>query len=739
MKRSTKFLALLYTISMAFAFCPFFGDYLIHWKIQISIAGVWVLLFLGILIKNKFISKYSYESLFTFKAYFIPHLLIHAYTILLIIFNIVDKNLFTTNLKVYIPVLLVVTSLSFFGEKILKYNCIALVVAWFATVIGTILFKGFEIFPYSLNQMVSTFFGEFDKNNYSITKNYLEMHDIVLAIGYILIYYFYKTKKFSKKELLFLILILFFEILGLKRIVILGLLVVFIIKKILDKFPDDKKYKLAKYIGIASVFLCYLFIFILSNTDIFYTLVSKLGINTMGRTYYYQKIISYSNFSPFFLGLGRNSVWYIFTSKMPYSAAVGVHSDIIKMFVENGFIVFGLWCWYYLVNLTKKYKEKYGYKTSLLYFFTIIYSFSLYLTDNTENYFICQIFSISIPIVFYLSYIKDTKCNPKVSVIMSTLNTDETYLKLSIDSILNQTYKNIELIIVNDGGEDYKYIEDNYNDDRIKVIKNEKSMGLAYSLNRALEFCSGEYIARMDSDDISLKCRIEEQVKYMAENKDVGICSTFYKKFGSQDSIVAYPFYEKNYINSLLFFGNALCHPAVMFRKSYLIDSNKKYDVNFIYSQDYDFWTRCKDTSIALVPKVVFLYRMHDKQVSSSKREKQRELYETVLKRNLVELDLDNYDISMLKTIHGDNADFNMHELYYFIEEAIIHNDIRGIYNRKIFKKILYNRFFVLFMKYEKRKLSNIIEYRKMIFRVYNLTYIFRQIFIKFKTIIETW
>ena len=98
--------------------------------------------------------------------------------------------------------------------------------------------------------------------------------------------------------------------------------------------------------------------------------------------------------------------------------------------------------------------------------------------------------------------------NKKVSIIMSTYNTPEEFLKKSIDSILNQTYSNIEFIIVCDGNrEEYEKIK-KINDNRIKVLLNDNNRGLPYSLNFAIENSTGDYIARMDSDDIAINDRI---------------------------------------------------------------------------------------------------------------------------------------------------------------------------------------------------------------------------------------
>ena len=110
---------------------------------------------------------------------------------------------------------------------------------------------------------------------------------------------------------------------------------------------------------------------------------------------------------------------------------------------------------------------------------------------------------------------------PLVSVIMAEYNTNEKLLKESIESILNQTYKNFEFIIVDDcGTNNVKKITEEYNDKRIKVLKNKKNSGLVFSLNKAINMCEGKYIARMDTDDYSYPKRLEKQVTFIEKNKE---------------------------------------------------------------------------------------------------------------------------------------------------------------------------------------------------------------------------
>ena len=116
---------------------------------------------------------------------------------------------------------------------------------------------------------------------------------------------------------------------------------------------------------------------------------------------------------------------------------------------------------------------------------------------------------------------------PDISVIMSVYN-GETYLEEAIESVRKQTFKNWELIIINDCSTDStsEILADfSLRDERIKVYTNEVNLKLPSSLNKAISLCSAKYIARMDADDICLPERLEKQYKFMEENRDVALSS----------------------------------------------------------------------------------------------------------------------------------------------------------------------------------------------------------------------
>lgn len=297
--------------------------------------------------------------------------------------------------------------------------------------------------------------------------------------------------------------------------------------------------------------------------------------------------------------------------------------------------------------------------------------------------------------------------NPLISVIMSTLNTDKEYLKEAINSILNQTYKNFEFIIIVDGGNDDKIIE-KINDERIKIIKHEKSIGLTKSLNEAIKISKGKYIARMDSDDISLKKRFEHQVKYMEENIDIDIVSMFYEEFGKNRKEVREVFFKPDEIKCKLFFTNLIAHPSVMIRKDFLDKNNILYNEDFIYSQDFEMWTRCVNVGkIAIIPKMGLYYRIHDKQISTEKSNKQLELYYKVLARNLKELDIKEENLKYLLMLNGKEKVKSKKDLKTFINLAISMNKKIKKYDDKKFKEILQVYYNVACIKTRKLFLPN--------------------------------
>lgn len=219
--------------------------------------------------------------------------------------------------------------------------------------------------------------------------------------------------------------------------------------------------------------------------------------------------------------------------------------------------------------------------------------------------------------------------NPKVSVIMSFYN-DEKYITEAVESILKQTFSDFEFITVNDGSTDGSAeIIRSFGDKRIKLIVNKKNLGLTKSLNRALTASTGEYIARMDADDIALPHRFEKQVKFLDENAHiplVGCWVEFIDPDGKSTGIKKFPT-EDSEIKKVLISYLPFRHPTLVIRKKVLAELGF-YDESFLYAQDYELILRiAAKYPVANIPEVLLRYRNWPEGSISLVKQKQQEFY----------------------------------------------------------------------------------------------------------------
>ena len=183
--------------------------------------------------------------------------------------------------------------------------------------------------------------------------------------------------------------------------------------------------------------------------------------------------------------------------------------------------------------------------------------------------------------------------NPLISVIMSVYN-GEKYIKESIDSILKQTYKHFEFIIVDDYSEDStNYILTSLFDPRVKLIKNSRRLGQAMSLNKAINKSKGKYIARQDHDDISVTDRLMNQVRFMEKNPKIGLLGSNGTLINEQSDIIKEYDVPSNClkIKWSLLFRNQFLHSSVMIRSS-ILQKFKLLYVDYKFSQDFDLWLK---------------------------------------------------------------------------------------------------------------------------------------------------
>lgn len=203
--------------------------------------------------------------------------------------------------------------------------------------------------------------------------------------------------------------------------------------------------------------------------------------------------------------------------------------------------------------------------------------------------------------------------SPKITVLMSVYN-GEKYIKEAIDSILFQTFKDFEFLIINDGSTDRTAeIIRSYSDPRIKIHKNKENFGLTKSLNIGLKLARGEYIARQDADDVSIPERLEKELDFLETHKDYAVVGTFVKIMNENSKIIHLlerPV-EGTKIREFLKIDNCISHGSTMIRMESFYDVGS-YDESIERSQDYELWLRIsKKYRMANIPEYLYIWRNH--------------------------------------------------------------------------------------------------------------------------------
>jgi len=244
----------------------------------------------------------------------------------------------------------------------------------------------------------------------------------------------------------------------------------------------------------------------------------------------------------------------------------------------------------------------------------------------------------------------------KISILMSVFSEPENWLNKAIDSILNQTFKDFEFIIINDNPKrkenDLILKELQQKDSRVIVIKNKENIGLTKSLNKGLLEAKGKYIARMDADDISLPERLSRQFDFMENHKKVVACGSFISVFGKINRVdKSLPTNYKQFKNILLI-KNPLPHPTAFIRNEIIQKNKIKYNEKYKYSQDYGLWSELsKYGFLTNIPEVLLHYRVADNQISIKNKKEQTLCAQSIrlelLKRELKKIHIE-FDINSL-------------------------------------------------------------------------------------------
>lgn len=287
-----------------------------------------------------------------------------------------------------------------------------------------------------------------------------------------------------------------------------------------------------------------------------------------------------------------------------------------------------------------------------------------------------------------------------VSILMAVHNESENFLRTAFASMYNQTYMDWEMIVIDDASDDncLAILQEICKDkEKVRVVRNENNLGLTKSLNRGLAMAEGEYVARMDADDISMPERLSKQVEYLLCHQDIDILGTGVVSFGNENIFMSPAFgYDNNQAQCNLFFSSTLCHPSVMMRREFLERHHLQYDEKIKKGQDYDMWERCSEYGkLAVMTDVLLFYRTHAKQITATNRSDQNTSADTIRRRRLHRIGINvtdrEYQCHSLLA-GGVNKDISALEVKAWVEKVIRQNDECQFVNSQSLKENLYER-----------------------------------------------
>lgn len=240
-----------------------------------------------------------------------------------------------------------------------------------------------------------------------------------------------------------------------------------------------------------------------------------------------------------------------------------------------------------------------------------------------------------------------------VSIILPVYNA-EKFLYDSLNSVINQSYSNLEIIVIDDGSTDNSLsIIKCFNDRRIKVISRE-NRGLIYSLNEGLNIAKGNYIARMDADDIARADRIETQLNFLLKNKNVSVVGSYANiidEYGINIGIKKKA--SSNFtIKTICFFGSPFIHPTIMFNRA-LIKEQLYYSNEFIHAEDYELWARlvvCEKFKFYNIKDTLLDYRIVNTSVSRKYETQQKKSHQDIIKKYFL-INAQHLDINKMSSL----------------------------------------------------------------------------------------
>ena len=306
--------------------------------------------------------------------------------------------------------------------------------------------------------------------------------------------------------------------------------------------------------------------------------------------------------------------------------------------------------------------------------------------------------------------------NPKVTVLMTVYN-EEKYIRDAVDSVLNQTFPDFELLIVNDASKDSTMtILEEYNDPRIRLISNEKNLGCPKSSNKGLKSAKGKYIARLDGDDICFPNRLKIQYEFMEKHPDIDVLGTSTEVINEKGERIAvwrnYFLPEVTYF--LLHFRNCLTHSSVMYKAQFARDIGG-YNEDIKWGLDYDFFYRAsRSGKLYVIHPILVKYREITEKIRK-KKSGQNFTVEKIVRDNFYSLigkDIDQTTIEILSKPKFCNfKNFNLDQIifaliYFTLIKGKIIKNAPSFLNRHLINPLTSIDYFLQYYYRQNRELQ---------------------------------
>lgn len=276
---------------------------------------------------------------------------------------------------------------------------------------------------------------------------------------------------------------------------------------------------------------------------------------------------------------------------------------------------------------------------------------------------------------------------PKISAVMPLYNTPFEYLSATVESILSQTFADFELIVIDDASSvEYSEFFEKFNDERIKYFKLEQNSGPGRARNEGVKKATGEYVALVDSDDISLPERFKLQAEFLDKNPEISILGTSFQFSNRKNP--ALTIYGEKEIKNFLLFNSPLCNPTVMFRREDLVSKNLFFNEKINFAEDYNLWIDAAFANLKLanLKEVLLIYTRRSGQLSKEKEEIQVSILKDLYKEIFAKLGFEatREELDLHYNIYSEN--FNQttsKQILDWFDKIIAKNQAQKIFDEE--------------------------------------------------------